>query len=285
MSFQYFDYGEERRYSFLQVPKLLLEEPEFKTLSGDAKLLYSLMLERGYLSRINGWYDERGHPFIFFTVEEVMRSLSIGRSKAIGLLSDLEKTGLILRVRQGLGKPNRIYVGRFYSGEQPADFKKYENQTSGSPEINLQEVRKSDGNKTDKSQTEKNHTDLINQMDPVDEMRAFFDTSCGFEALKMDYPNRADQLEEIRELLAEVCTTTKPTIRISGEEKPAAVVIGRLKKLNSSHICYVMDCLGENTTKISNIRQYLLAVLYNAPVTISHYYQTLVSHDMAQGLV
>ena len=58
MNFEHFDYGEERRYSFLQVPKLLLEEPEFKTLSGDAKLLYSLMLERGYLSRINGWYEK-----------------------------------------------------------------------------------------------------------------------------------------------------------------------------------------------------------------------------------
>ena len=172
----------------------------------------SLMLERGYLSRINGWYDERGHPFIFFTIEEVMRSLSIGRSKAIGLLSDLEKSGLILRVRQGLGKPNRIYVGRFYSGENPADFRKYENQTSGSPEINLQEVRISATNKNDKSKTEKNKTNLINQMDPVDEMRTFFDISCGFEALKMDYPYRADQLEEIRELLVEVCTTTKPTL-------------------------------------------------------------------------
>ena len=285
MNFEHFNYGEERRYSFLQVPKLLLEEPEFKTLSGDAKLLYSLMLERGYLSRINGWYDERGHPFIFFTIEEVMKSLSIGRSKAIGLLSDLEKSGLILRVRQGLGKPNRIYVGRFYSGENPADFRKYENRTSGSPDINLQEVRISDTNKTDKSKTEKNKTNLINQMDPVDEIRTFFDISCGFEALKADYPYRADQLEEIRELLVEVCTTTKPTIRISGEDKPAAVVISRLKQLNSSHICYVMDCLGENTTKITNIRQYLLAVLYNAPVTISSYYQTLVSHDMAQGLV
>lgn len=285
MNFHYFDYGEERRYSFLQVPKLLLEEPEFKTLSGDAKLLYSLMLDRGYLSRINGWYDERGHPFIYFTIEDVTKSLSIGHSKAAGLLADLEKTGLILRVRQGLGKPNRIYVGRFYSGEETAEIRNSEKQKSGKPEISSQDYRKSERNKTDMNQTDKSKTDLINQTDPVEEMRKYFDISCGFEVLKQDYPYRTEQLEEIRELLVEVCTTTKPTIRISGEDKPAAVVISRLKQLNSSHICYVMDCLGENTTKITNIRQYLLAVLYNAPVTISNYYQTLVSHDMAQGLV
>ena len=161
MNFEHFDYGEERRYSFLQVPKLLLEEPEFKSLSGDAKLLYSLMLERGYLSRINGWYDERGHPFIFFTIEEVMKSLSIGRSKAIGLLSDLEKSGLILRVRQGLGKPNRIYVGRFYSGENPADFRKYENQTSGNVLWKREEMSKGQSNKTERNKTDFSNTNRI----------------------------------------------------------------------------------------------------------------------------
>lgn len=285
MSFQYFDYGEERRYSFRQVPKLLLEEPKFKTLSGDAKLLYSLMLDRGYLSRINGWYDERGHPFIYFTIEDVTKSLSIGHSKAANLLSDLEKAGLILRVRQGLGKPNRIYVGRFYFGKESTEIWNSEKRKSRKTEIGIQDYRKSERNKTDMNQTKMSQTDLINQTDSVKEIRTYFDISCGFEALKHNYPYRTEQLDEIRELLVDVCTTKKPVIRISGEEKPAAVVISRLKKLNSSHICYVMDCLSENTTRISNIRQYLLAVLYNAPVTISNYYQTLVSHDMAQGLV
>jgi len=68
-----------------------------------------------------------------------------------------------------------------------------------------------------------------------------------------------------------------------GEDKPAAVVVSRLKKLNSSHIGYVMDRLNDTTTKITNIRQYLLAALYNAPVTMDHYYTTLVHHDMVYG--
>ena len=106
MSFDYFDYGEERRFSFLQVPKLLLTGEKYKRLSGDAKLLYSLMLDRMDLSRKNGWYDERGHPFIYFTFDDITNGLGIGHSKAASLLMDLEKADLILRVRQGLGKSN-----------------------------------------------------------------------------------------------------------------------------------------------------------------------------------
>lgn len=72
MSFEFFDYGEQRRFVFLQVPKLLLSEERYRNLSGDAKILYSLMLERGELSHQNGWYDERGRPLICFTIEDVM---------------------------------------------------------------------------------------------------------------------------------------------------------------------------------------------------------------------
>ena len=94
MSFEYFDYGEQRRFVFLQVPKLLLSEERYMDLSGDAKLLYSLMLERGELSHQNGWYDERGRPFIYFTIEDVMEKLRVGHSKASVVLKDLEKADL-----------------------------------------------------------------------------------------------------------------------------------------------------------------------------------------------
>ena len=120
-------------------------------------------------------------------------------------------------------------------------------------------------------------------MDAIDEMRAYFDYYCAFDDLKKVSPYHTGELDSIRELLIDVCTTTKPTIRVMGEDKPAEVVISRLKKLNSSHIGYVMDRLNDTTTKITNIRQYLLAALYNAPVTMDHYYTTLVHHDMVYG--
>ena len=120
-------------------------------------------------------------------------------------------------------------------------------------------------------------------MDAIEEIRAYFDYYCSFDALKQQDPYHAGEIDAIRELLIDVCTTTKPTIRVMGEDKPAAVVVSRLKKLNSSHISYVLDRMNDTTTKITNIRQYLLAALYNAPVTIDHYYTTLVHHDMMYG--
>jgi hypothetical protein len=80
--------------------------------------------------------------------------------------------------------------------------------------------------------------------------------------------------------MVETVCATKKTIRVAGNDFPAEVVKSRLLKLDSTHIEFVFDCLKENTTKIHNIRQYLLAVLFNAPNTIDSYYTALVNHDM-----
>ena len=78
-----------------------------------------------------------------------------------------------------------------------------------------------------------------------------------------------------------VCTRRKTT-RVCGSDFPAEVVKSRLLKLDAEHIRFVLKCLRENTSKIKNIKQYLLATLYNAPVTISSYYGALVNHDLAE---
>ena len=83
----------------------------------------------------------------------------------------------------------------------------------------------------------------------------------------------------------DVVCTTKSSVRISGDDKPAEVVRSQFLKLNSEHIRVVMGGLKENTTRIRNMRQYLLATLYNAPLTIGNYYRSLVSHDMSEGFI
>ena len=90
-----------------------------------------------------------------------------------------------------------------------------------------------------------------------------------------------EQLDEIVALVQETVCSTRSRIRISGNDYPAEVVRSKLLKLNSEHIRFVMDCLKQNTTRIRNIRQYLLAMLFNAPSTMSSYYTALVAHDMA----
>ena len=89
-----------------------------------------------------------------------------------------------------------------------------------------------------------------------------------------------DILEEIVELMVDVVCSAAPYIRVLREDKPTEVVKSQFLKLNSEHIRFVMDCLEENTTKIKNMRQYLISTLYNAPLTIGNYYRSLVNHDM-----
>ena len=92
-----------------------------------------------------------------------------------------------------------------------------------------------------------------------------------------------EQLDEIVNLVQETVCSTRSRIRVAGNDYPAEVVRSKLLKLNSEHIRFVMDCLKQNTTRIRNIRQYLLAMLFNAPSTMNSYYTALVAHDMASA--
>ena len=92
-----------------------------------------------------------------------------------------------------------------------------------------------------------------------------------------------EQLDEIVALVQETVCSTRSRIRVAGNDYPAEVVRSKLLKLNSEHIRFVMDCLKQNTTRIRNIRKYLLAMLFNAPSTMNSYYTALVAHDMASA--
>ena len=102
----------------------------------------------------------------------------------------------------------------------------------------------------------------------------------GYEYLIQDSHIDREQLDEIAELIVDTVCTARKTVRIAGDDYPAEVVKSLFMKLDSSHVQYVMGCMRENTTYVRNIKKYLLAALYNAPVTISNYYSSLVQHDM-----
>ena len=103
-----------------------------------------------------------------------------------------------------------------------------------------------------------------------------------YDILIQDMADR-DRLDEIVDLILETVCTRRKTIRIAGDDYPAELVKSKFMKLDSEHIRFVLDCMQENTTKIRNIKQYLKAVLFNAPSTIDSYYTSLVAHDMASG--
>ena len=101
-----------------------------------------------------------------------------------------------------------------------------------------------------------------------------------YDLLKQDMPYDCDRLDEIVDLILETVCTRRKTIRIAGDDYPAELVKAKFMKLDSEHIRFVLDCMQKNTTKIRNIKQYLRAVLFNAPSTIDNYYTSLVAHDI-----
>lgn len=115
-TFDYY-YGDEgSQFSFCRLPRQLITENTFKGLSTNAKLLYALMLERMGLSARNGWHDKLGCIYIYFTVNEIRQTLNCGNDKAIKLLAELDTikgVGLIERVKQGQGRPTKIFVKNF----------------------------------------------------------------------------------------------------------------------------------------------------------------------------
>lgn len=104
-----------------------------------------------------------------------------------------------------------------------------------------------------------------------------------YDILKQQYPYDVDSIDEIVELMLEVVCAKRKYTRVAGTDFPHGVVRSRFLKLNSEHIQFVLKCMQENTTKVRNIKQYLLTVLYNAPTTISNYYSALVNHDLYGG--
>ena len=104
-----------------------------------------------------------------------------------------------------------------------------------------------------------------------------------YDILLQDMKFDHDRLNEIVDIILETVCTSRKKIRIAGDDYPAELVKSKFMKLDSEHIRFVLDCMQENTTKIRNIKQYLKAVLFNAPSTIDSYYTSLVAHDMASG--
>ena len=109
----YFKLSEAESYVFYKAPKALFTEEKYSPVSTDAKMLYGLLLDRMHLSAKNGWTDKRGRIYQFFTVKEAQEKLRFGHEKICRLFSELEQADLILRKRQGQGKPSIIYLKKF----------------------------------------------------------------------------------------------------------------------------------------------------------------------------
>ena len=288
MTLDYF-YGQAGElFSFYRILKALFQEPRFQTLSTDAKTLYGILLDRMSLSVKNGWLDEQGRVFIIFTIEDVKRALCCADNKATKLLRELEKFGLIERKRRGQGKPSLMYVKNFSAESSKESVKNRDNDDSCGFKIACQDPVKSRCNKTDENNTEKSETypfysEEADEMSKREQLKEYFSQSLEVDLLLRLCPDDEDTIYQIVDLLVDTCSTKRKMLRIAGDDKHAEVVRSRLKKLNADHIRFVLGCLAEATAPVRNMKQYLLASLYNAPTTMNLYYQNKTNHDFAHG--
>ena len=286
MTLDYF-YGQAGElFSFFRIPKALFQEQQFQDLSTDAKTLYGILLDRMSLSVKNEWFDKKGRVFIIFTIEDVKRTLRCADNKATRLLRELEKFGLIERKRRGQGKPCLVYVKNFSAESSKGSVKNRDNDDSCGSKIACQDPVKSRGIKKKENKTEMNNTNPIlsdesEKMKNRELLEEYFSRSLEIDLLLRLYPDDEDTLYQIVNLLVDTCATNRKTLRIAGDDKPAEVVRSRFMKLNADHICFVLKCLAENSSPIRNMKQYLLASLYNAPTTMQLFYQNQTNHDLA----
>lgn len=229
-------------------------------------------------------------------------------------VKELEKAGYIVRSRERDGK-GRLRGAEYVIYEQPqppiSDLPTLENPILKKPTQEKPMLENPMQLNKDISKTDLENTDLINNgsipihspnpspltgtAEPerkrtearsesaVEIYREIIKDNIEYNHLIQNCNIDADRLNEILEIILETVCTARKTIRIAGDDYPAELVKSKFMKLNSSHIEYVFDCLHENTTKVRNIKQYLKAVLFNAPNTIDNYYSALVNHDLYGG--
>lgn len=226
--------------------------------------------------------------------------------------------GLIEKKRQGFGKTNIIYVKSFMMREEKTElknaaiekftfqtdeeketdtevyktnFKKSQKQTSRSPENKLQEVYIPNSNNNNSSYNKKSDiesypiTSEENRLDS--DNKAYVQTyeelvkeNIDYESLLISHPVQKELIQGIYEMILETVLCQNEKILIASNWYPAELVKSKFLKLNHSHIEYVLECFGRNTTKVKNIKKYMLAALFNAPSTIDGYYTAEVNHDM-----
>ena len=242
--------------------------------------------------------------------------------KSLQELDQENGIGLIEKKRQGFGKTNIIYVKSFVIPDkkiavqedlpgtsqkfeiQTADekeddtevckinFKKSQKQTSRSPENKLPEVCKSNTNYNNLSYNKENDTEsdqigssqirFIDGMATIQAYGSLIKENIDYDNLLITHPFEQELIKGIYELILETVLCQNEEILIASNRYPVQLVKSKFLKLKYSHIEYVIECLKKNTSKVKNIKKYMLAALFNAPTTIDGYYQAEVNHDMPQ---
>ena len=241
---------------FIQLPNALFEGA-LAEMSSDGKMLYSLLMNRRSLSEKNNLTDAQGRTIVYFTNQEVCKRLQCGHDKVTKLFRELERYDLISRRKQGLGKPDLIYVNEIAdSGKAVLLYP--EKQKTRVSEISTTESENPAENDTDNSNTD--------QFLSYDDVEVKIQEQIEYSILSERNYGRV--LDEIVSLLTDTYCTTESFVRISKRQISTQTFRARISKLTAEHIEYVIKTLEKNEGRIRNIRAYLLTALYNSIDTL-----------------
>ncbi len=284
--------------SFLAFPKELLSD-KYSHISLDAKVLYSILLDRVSLSIKNNFVDENGNVYIISKQKEIMDLLGFASQKVQKLFKELEQNDLIDRKKQGNNLPDLIFVKKLVAAETVTSTSvsesTSENHHSGQVNFNTPgEVNFTTLNKTNINYTKINDTESINHNinKPVQDScnhetkqglidfanaREFVCNQISEYAISEDlsYSDSKMSLNSIISLMTEVYTRKNGKITVNGGTMSYEELRNRLMELNQFHVEYVLECLSErpaDAAPIKNVKAYLATALYNAPVTMETYY-------------
>ncbi len=284
--------NEAEQFTFYRLPKLLFTDDNFKDLPCEAKLIYGLMLDRMGLSVKNNWVDNSNRVYIIFKNDEIAKMINCSVKKVINLLDELENYDLIQTKLLGLGKPNLIYIKNFTTVDDVKNFKEsrdikkddYINAENGSyyidtkvkvekkPEINVEQI-------TEVKVEKEIKVEQITK-EKIENYRKILKENISYDDLVLTNEENIDRINEILEIMLETILSKSKYIRIAKNEVATEIVKNILLKVNYSHIEYILLSLSKTTSKITNIKSYLLTTIYNSVLTKENYYSQLVNNDL-----
>ena len=254
--------------SYITIPKVFFKDPQYQSLSAEAKLLYGFLVDRSSLSKKNGdaWRNKYGEYFVYFTQEEVMKKLGCGHDKATKIVRELEKVELIKRIPQGLGKPHMLIVNKVL---QDADNKRYRMRNDSDLDGDDLAAINTENNKRNI-----NYTDICHSKSAVEEL---LKENISFNILIKEL--NKDFLESVVAVATDAVCGHGENIKIAGEQRSRKEVFSRFIRLTDIHIRYIADCLNHEKYPICSVRGYLLKHLFEAEESMEIYYQARVAYD------
>ncbi len=299
MKFEILKSAPAKKFKHIKIPKALIFDEMFATLSIEAKMLYGLLLDRASLSAKNKWVNDKDEIFIIYRIIEVQKEFQCSDKKATKLFKELQERGLIEKRKTGKGCPDLIYVKDiFFTGckynERFMSRKKSSSKTVKSSDADPNNLRGiyTNANNTDNSDIypicESDDEMMLDEYCFFDDkamydrqfMRNLFKQRLQYDVIYNNNDYDSDMLANILDIMVDTYCSKSEYIKISGDEKPTEVVRSVLMKLEREHVEYVLDSIEATRKDVKNMRRYLLATIYNAPATFDTFLKMKVNRDM-----